>query len=326
MTIFSCLDARADRTELRGRLEKLAATFDGRIGICISELGSSDPTCVRGHEPFPLQSVMKLVVAAAVMDLADRGQLELSEVLVVKPEDASPGPQEFANLVRSQSSLSVTMEELIRRAIVDSDSTSVDILIERIGGVRVVQKFLREKKIEGIRIGRNERDLQAETVGLAWCVEFSDSVKFDAAINQLPEVVRDAAWHASLRDLRDTATPMGMVQFLKMLASGALLSAPSTQALLAVMEKTATGLDRLRAGIPTDWTIAHKTGTGREWKGVVSATNDVGVLTAPGGGQIAVAVFLSESRHSTQEGAALIASIAKCVTQSYLARARTKTR
>jgi beta-lactamase class A len=115
-----------------------------------------------------------------------------------------------------------------------------------------------------------------------------------------------------------------MVQFLNRLASGELLSRASTQRLLSIMKETSTGLDRLRAGIPNGWSIEHKTGTGREWVGVTSATNDVGVLTAPDGGRVAVAVFVAESRGSSDARAALIASVAKVVTGAYSRMAKSK--
>jgi beta-lactamase class A len=52
---------------------------------------------------------MKLIAAAAVMEAIDHKQTRLSDVVVVRPEDASPGPQEFADLVRSKGALSTTV-------------------------------------------------------------------------------------------------------------------------------------------------------------------------------------------------------------------------
>lgn len=300
--------------------QQLAAQSDGLVGICTQSIASAEPTCVNGDQKFPLQSVMKLVVSAAVMDLVDRQRLRLTDMIVVLPKDASPGPQEFADLVRAKGGLSVTVEELIRRAIVDSDSTSVDVLLEKIGGVAVVRDFLKRKKVEGITIDRDERHLQADSVGLAWQPEYADSVKFEAAVSALPVEKRDAAWDFYLKDARDTATPLGMVGFLKALAVGLLISESSTKKLMTIMKATTTGQDRLMSGTPMGWRLGHKTGTGRTWKGMVSATNDVGILIAPDGGQIAVAVFIAGSTRSSSERAAIIAHVAKLAASAYQPR------
>jgi beta-lactamase class A len=298
-------------------LETLASGFDGRVGICALDLAGAEPACVNGTQSFPLQSVMKLVVAAAVLDAVDRQQLRLGDVVVVRPEDASPGPQELADLARRQGKVATTVEDLLRRAIVDSDSTSADLLAARLGGIAAVQEFLVRKHVDGLRIDRNERRLQAESVGLAWKPEYADSTRFEAAVEALAPAKHDAAAKAYLKDPRDTATPLGMARFLEALASGRLLSAESTRHLLAVMAKTATGVARLQAGKPQRWQLAHKTGTGRQWQGIRSAMNDVGLLTAPGGRRIAIAVFLSGSRRPDAEQAALIASVARIVTEQW---------
>jgi beta-lactamase class A len=305
---------------LQADFEKLAASSDGRVGICALEVTERNPICVHGRERFSLQSVMKLVVAAAVFDAVDRKLFALSEVMVVRPTDASPGPQDFADRVRKSGSLQVTLEELVRLAVNESDSTAADLLLERLGGIAVLQEFMRRKKIEGIRIDRNERSLQAEIVGLIWRPEYADQSKLRAATERVPPKRRDEAWAAYLKDERDTATPEGMVRFLQSLVRGKLLSAGSTKKLLAILEETKTGLDRLRAGAPQGWTLGHKTGTSSSWKGMRAATNDVGLLTAPDGRQIAVAVFVAASKRSDGELAAVIAAAARLVTASYRQR------
>jgi beta-lactamase class A len=83
------------------------------------------------------------------------------------------------------------------------------------------------------------------------------------------------------------------------------------------MAQTTTFPDRLKAGVSDGWAIAHKTGTGGSWKGVTSATNDVGILTAPDGHRISVAVFIADSRADAKVCAALMARVASAVIQSY---------
>ena len=317
--IFSNL-AFAGSNDLEQSLAKLASQSDGRIGICALDIKLSQPICINGDQKFSLQSVMKLIATAAVLDAIDRKQLMISDQVVLKPEHVSPGPQDFADIIKGKGSLKVTIEELIQRAVIDSDSTSVDFLIGHIGGISVMQGFLKRRKLEEINIQRDEKHLQAESLGLSWRPEFADSKKFQAALDGLPVVRRDAAWEAYLKDSRDTATPKVMVGFLKALGTGKLLSEKSTRMLLDVMARTQTGRDRLMAGVPKDWSLGHKTGTSPSWKGMAAALNDVGILTAPDGEKIAVAVFVAESRLPGKDRAFVISETARLVTNAYGAK------
>jgi beta-lactamase class A len=62
--------------------------------------------------------------------------------------------------------------------------------------------------------------------------------------------------------------------------------------LLTAMTETTTFPDRLKAGVPTNWSLAHKTGISGSWHGVTAATDDVGVLRVPDGDLVALVVFL----------------------------------
>ncbi len=314
----------ADRAALQKDLNAITATSDGKVGVCALENVKAEPVCIRGSERFPLQSVMKFIVAAVALDEVDQSRLKLTDIIRVKPEDSSPGPQEFADLVRAKGEYPATIEELMRRSIVDSDSTSVDVLLQRLGGLGRVQDFLKQRKVEGLRIDRNERDLQAEFSGLSWQPSYAASGKFEAAVNAAPAAKKDQALEAYLKDPRDTSTPEAMVKFLKRLAAGELLSVASTQKLLSIMEGTVTGKDRLRAGLPQSWKIAHKTGTSASWRGRAATTNDVGIMTAPDGTTVAIAVFISDSRQSGSERGAIIAKAARAVTGAVLPLSKQK--
>jgi beta-lactamase class A len=297
------------------QLQTMLRDFQGRVGVCIKTLDSA-AVCVNRDEKFPLQSVMKMVVGAAVLDLIDQKKFKLSTRIEVSAADASPGPQEFADLLAKKGGLSVTIEELIRRSIVDSDSTSVDVLLQHIGGISVVQEFLKKKTLDGISIDRNERDVQSDFSGIKWKSEYAAAKKFDQAVNAVPRAKRDEALAVYSKDPRDTATPLGMVNFLERLHKGELLSPSSTQKLISIMESTATGLDRLKAGIPKDWKIAHKTGTSAKWNGVTAATNDVGLLLGPAGQVVSIAVFVADSKATNEERAAVIAQSATLASRS----------
>ena len=108
-----------------------------------------------------------------------------------------------------------------------------------------------------------------------------------------------------------------MVDFLDRLQSGRLLSEKSTAFVLKAMEDCETGPDRLKAGAPKGWMVAHKTGSSGSWNGLTVATNDVGILTGPAGARISIAVFVGDSKANAAARAAIIARIAGAAAASY---------
>jgi beta-lactamase class A len=315
LVLFGAAQAASLRgKELADRVRRLTQDFDGRVGVCVEDRAST--VCENGDQRFSLQSVMKLIVAVAVMDRIDNRDWRLNDSVVVRKEDLSVFVQPIAALVTEQG-YRTTIGDLVRRAIVDSDSAAADILIARLGGPEAVQAFLNHKSIIGVRVDRDEKHLQTEILGLDWRPEFVDPAVLDQATKNLPEETRDAAYRRYQTDERDTATPRGMSSFLFALAAGKLVSEESTVHLLKVMAETSTFPDRLKAGLAARWTLAHKTGTSGEWKGVTAATNDVGILTAPDGGHFVIAVFIGDSRETSARRAALMASIARIAVANY---------
>jgi len=299
---------------LTSSLHDLAKDFDGRVGICVQDQRST--VCVNGDQRFSLQSVVKLVAGAAVMDAVDHRGWKLDDAVLVRREDLSLYVQPVAKLVTA-AGYRTTVGDLVRRAIVDSDSAAVDILIAKLGGPAEVQAFLNRAGIQGMRIDRDERHLQTEIAGIQWRPEFVDPGALEKAMGQVPDAAKDAAYRRYQKDPRDTATPAAMASFLTALARGKLLSPASTAHLLNVMTGTVTGPDRLKAGVSAGWSLAHKTGTSGSWRGVTAATNDVGVLTAPDGGRVAIVVFVGDSRESAAKRAALMAAAARLAIAHY---------
>ncbi len=300
-----------DRT-LQREFERLMNGFDGRVGACA--LDSRGVACLNGDQRFSLQSVMKLVVCLAVMDAVDRSGWKLTEQILIQRQDLSLYIQPVAELVGTPG-FRTTVGHLVQRTIVDSDSAAADILIRKLGGPQRVQEFLDRTGVRGIRIDRDERHLQTEIVGLTWRPEYTHPAELGKAIASVPIRKRTEAYRRYQADVRDTSTPRAMVSLLKELVSGRLLSPSSTRYVLDVMKQTATFPDRLKAGLGPGWTLAHKTGTSGGWRGVTAATNDVGLLRAPDGGWISIAVFIGDSRASSRERAALMANMAATIAQ-----------
>jgi beta-lactamase class A len=126
---------------------RITARVGGRAGVCAAD--EAGQACLNAGQRFPMQSVMKLIAALAIADAVDSRTLKLDQPVTIRREDLSLNVQPIANIVNTQGSFRTTIGDLVRRAIVDSDSAATDILVRRLGGPRAVQAFLDRRGIRG---------------------------------------------------------------------------------------------------------------------------------------------------------------------------------
>jgi beta-lactamase class A len=307
--------------ELQAALSDLAARYKEPVGIAITDVGEGWTAEVDGRGVYPQQSVIKVWVALAVMEAIDRGALKLDQPVVLTAADRSVFYQPLGSRIGVHG-YTTTVEDLLRRALTESDNTANDKLIELAGGAPAVSAVLARKGIAGITVGGTERILQSRTAGLDWRPELA-GWRFKEARSKLPDDVRDRALAAYLAAPGDGAQPAAITRSLAALKRGELLSPASTETLLGLMGEARTGYRRLRAGLPGDWAIAHKTGTGPDWRGASVGINDVGILTAPDGRAYAVAVMIRETGKPVGERMALMQKVSRLVVDHWRAHPAT---
>ncbi|MBP9230360.1 MAG: class A beta-lactamase, partial [Phenylobacterium sp.] len=266
----------------------------GVLGVGLMNLESGETWDFNGERRFPMQSVFKAPLGAAVLAEVDAGRLKLDDTLTLAEEDLSPPLSPIADAYPGRRDY--TVSELLTAATGASDNTAADVLMKRIGGPGAVTAWLVGKKVDEIRVDRYERQLQPDSVGMAsFRPAWKGSQAYMAAFNSVPPAARRKAVAAYLSDPQDTATPRGALIFLDKLDDGELLAPASRALLLEIMTQTTTGQDRLKAGFPPGSSLAHKTGTARTDQGMNPAFNDMGIVTLADGRRYAVAVFLSGS-------------------------------
>jgi beta-lactamase class A len=271
--------------------ELAAKVRPGRMGVGFVNLESGETWTLNGAQAFPMQSVFKAILGAAALAEVDAGRLGLDEVVSLTDEMLSPPHSPIAAAWPGRKDYSV--RELLIAAVGDSDNTAADVLMKRIGGPGAVTGWLQAKNLPEIRIDRYERELQVESVGLASFRPGWRGEAFAAEMARVPPAQRLAAMRSYLADPRDTATPRGMLDFLRMLQAGELIAEPSSRLLLQIMTATRSAPDRLKASLPAGAVLAHKTGTGRPDQGIDPVVNDVGLITLRDRRVYAAAVFLA---------------------------------
>ena len=287
----------------------------GVLGFSLMNLESGQSWTWEGERRFPMQSVFKMLLGAAVLSEVDAGRAALNEAISIGEKDLSPPWSPIADAWPGRTVYST--EELLVAAVSNSDNTAADILMKRIGGPGAVTGWLGAKDIEEVRVDRYERELAPEANGLgSFRPAWKGGANFQAALTTVPVEQRRAAAEAYLRDPRDTATPRGMMVFLSRLDAGELLSPESTRRLVTIMANSPRGPERLKSGLPKDAFFAHKIGTGGTFEGRISAYNDVGIFTLADKRSYAITAFLTASTRDEPARAALLADLGRAAVRA----------
>jgi beta-lactamase class A len=143
-------------------------------------------------------------------------------------------------------------------AVQVSDNTAANLLMRQVGGPAGVTAFARSLGDDTFRLERWEPDLNSAIPG----------------------------------DPRDTTTPLAMMRTLRKLALGDALTPPARKLLVGWMLSSTTGAEKIRAGVPHDWKVADKTGSGSH-----GTTNTIAVMWPPAKERapIVIAVYFTQS-------------------------------
>jgi beta-lactamase class A len=262
---------------LQKEFEEIAHDANGRVGVAIMLLESRESLELRGDERFPMHSVYKLPIAMAVLQRVDRGELQLDQTVKVEKTDFVRKGMYSPMRDKYPQGAQLTIAELLRYAVAESDGTASDALLNLTGGARGVMLFLNDINVSGVNVVNSEKE-----IGRDWQTQYEN-------------------W----------ATPKAAVELLAALQTSQGLSAESQAFLLKVTTESIPGAKRLKGQLPAGTVVAHKTGTGGTRDGITSATNDIGIITLPNGTHLAVAVFVSDSSADEATRESVIARIAK---------------
>jgi len=283
---------KPDLSALETTLERIAGRARGKVGVALIHLESGATVDVRGHEPFPMASVVKLPIAIEVLKQVAEGRLTLDRVVWLASSDIRP----CCTLERRhpKGGVSRTVSELLALAMVESDNTAADALLKLAGGADVVERRLRSMGFQTINVDRSEGQLLLDMAGVTnappaeqWTIELQRRLVAD--VDRASLSVGRARY---LTDPRDTATPNETAQLLGRLQLADLLPQAETDLLLDLMAQTTTGARRIKGRLPPETMVAHKTGT------TAVVINDAGIITLPAdsklAGRLALAVFVAD--------------------------------
>ena len=240
-----------------------------------------------GHAPdrrMPMCSSFKWLLAAFVLGRVDRGLERLDRRIGFGPSDLLQASPTTTAALAGRPHAAMTVEALAEAITAVSDNAAANLLLHSVGGPGALTAWLRA---HGDAVTRCDR--------------------FEPTNNFVP-----------LGDPRDTTTPMAAIADLQRFLYGDALSPTSRERLMSWMLGCRVGEARLKAGLPTGWRIAHRTGT-RDHEatdgphGPRGAVVDLGALIPPAGAPILIATYAAGFTCPLGEVEAWMAGVARQV-------------
>jgi beta-lactamase class A len=205
---------------LPAAMERLERTNGGRVGVAIFNTDGGEHADYRGNERFPMCSTFKFLLAAAILQRVDQRREALERTIAI----AHPPLLSHSPLTQAHAGGTMTIAALCHAIVTQSDNTAANLLLQTIGGPPGITTFARSIGDNVTRLDRTELALNESLEG----------------------------------DPRDTTSPIAMAGNLHTVLSGPALATASRQHLRAWMIACETGLDRLRANLPSAWHAGDK--------------------------------------------------------------------
>ncbi|WP_074078254.1 class A beta-lactamase [Microvirga massiliensis] len=262
--------ANAWSGDLSREIARIESGLEARLGVAVLDTATGQRMSHRGSERFPMCSTFKMLACAAVLRRVDAGQEDLERRIRFGASDVVT----YSPVTKDRVGDGMTLAELCEAAMTQSDNTAGNLILKTLGGPSGVTTFARSLGDLVTRLDRWETDLNEAAPG----------------------------------DPRDTTTPDAMTANLHSLAVDNGLSPQSRDQLTAWLVANKTGDARLRAGLPKNWRIGDKTGSGER-----GTANDVAVIWPPQRKPLIVSVYLTETKASSDERNAAIAEIGRAV-------------
>ena len=265
---------------LKKEINQIIKDKNATVGVSILDFENNKSIDINGNKKLPMLSVFKFHIALAVLDQVDQGKLSLDQNIFIKKEELlentwSPIRENFP-----EGNFEMTLGELIKYTVAQSDNNGCDILLRLIGGTETVQKFINSKRIKNFQIKADEEKMHQGYEFMYW----------------------------------NWTTTNASNTLLKNVYDGKIVSKSSTDFLMKTMLETNTGANKIVAQLPKGTWVAHKTGSsGKDEKGLTIAENDMGIITLLNGKHYALSVFVSDSMESETTNTKIVADISKLV-------------
>ncbi|RJQ75731.1 class A beta-lactamase [Pseudonocardiaceae bacterium YIM PH 21723] len=250
------------------RLTELEKKYGARLGVYAEVIGTSRMLEFRADDRFAFCSTFKALATAALLRAHPLSYLD------TRVRFAESDLMKHAPITRSHVDTGMTLRELADAAIRFSDGTAGNVILREIGGPGMLTQYARSLGDDVTRMDHIEPVITAAVPG----------------------------------DPHDTSSPRAFGTSLRKIVAGDALPEDRRAFLRDLLERTETGKDRIRAGVPAGWRVADKTGTGD-----YGTLNDIAIVWPPDRPPLLISIMSSKPAQDAEYQPALLADAARYV-------------
>lgn len=262
----------AATTSFTGELKELERKFDARLGVYAIDTGTGREVAYRDGERFGYHSTFKALEAGAV--LRKYSLNGMNKVIKYSSDDLVANSPITEKHIES----GMTLRELCDAAVRYSDNTASNLLFDALGGPKGLEADLRKLGDKVTLMERIEPHLSDWVPG----------------------------------ETRDTTTPRALAKDLRAYVLGDVLRKRERAQLATWLKTNTTGNEVIRAGVPEDWVVGDKTGSGSGY----GARNDIAVVWPPDSAPIVMAILTNRGKAEDIHDNKLIAEAASVVAET----------
>ncbi|MBK1785816.1 class A beta-lactamase [Prauserella cavernicola] len=249
------------------QLAELERKYGARLGVHAVATDTGATIAYRADERFAFCSTFKFLAAAAVLH---RNPLSHLDTTVNYSE---VDLMTSSVITERHVDTGMTIRQVCDAAVRYSDGTAGNLLLRDLGGPAEVTAYARRLGDGVTRMDRFEPDITEASPG----------------------------------DPRDTSSPRAMGHDLREIVLGSALTPEKRAFLRDLLERNATkaGAMRIKAGVPAEWVVAGKTGTGD-----YGTLNDIAVVFPSGSAPLVISIMSSKTARDAEYEQGLIAEAA----------------
>ncbi len=286
-------------SKLAAAVERESRSLQGKMAVCLAQVGEEPAVEIRADAMTPLASVFKLGILVELFRRVDAREISLTARWPVRPQDISP---EDDILIALDPGLRPTVRDLATLMIIVSDNTATDILFKRLG-LRTINATLRSLGLESMDIfcpnrewyllllgcsprfrGRDpgalrrkwERlDSDGRFAEMEWLWRHTRNVTRDEMLRKVRAQSRSGLTDSRTWRLWEEATDnhgsaRDVTRLLDGIARARVASRASCADMVRILELQQ--YHRLSLGLPPRTRVANKTG------GIAGVVNDAGII------------------------------------------------
>ena len=265
---------------IKDKINNVINNKNAGIGVAILDLNSNESVVINGEEHFPMQSVFKFPIALKVLNDVDNDKIKLSDSIFISSAELQKKTWSPIQEKYPNGNIKMALSDIIYYMVAISGNIGCDVILKNYGGASSVNHYLRSIGIKNMTIKINEAEQQTK-----------------------PD-----------KQVQNWTTPNEAINLLTMFYKHSLLKPATQNFLWDTMRKTATG--SIKNKLPKGIVVIHKTGSAPNIKNGTAVNNDVGIMVFPNKKAVAYAIFIKDSKETSDTNYNIIAEIGKIIAEN----------